>query len=504
MNKGTLSTLKRCDRLLKEFQLNKNTILPQLLRTLTKLLFPPNQTDIIIMKALTPYKLTKCLLEDELEDHLQSVLGCIRVPQFSVEECLSFMHCAGLSLQKYKKIRNFLKEQGLSIFYGATNVSTLQASKFRELAVQLGASSLDSKQGVQVDVNKALAIVSTWLAGEGMSLHDCLFVARVDGRPNENRFEVLIGLSVVYQGEEVVLPGGCSCLPLALYEGNESYEQLLCNALPVLNQIKLWIEEKFSSFDRLFFGADFALFWAICQQTGVCPQCGSTSPADRFNSCKTAGTLKLATENPFEFWIQRFVPCLLHTKLRVFSHFISQIFQRSFGSAYWYSRFLCAMKSIALRWTVYENPEYPEKFRTPSYKGAEIDKIIANIETIILESVAPDDDLANDWPLTKLRTWVEHNWHLPNFAKYHPGSSEHVSVATTDQHQLLIEIFDHLRTNSLQRDNNRVKELTLIWTTYRTIFYRLKSGYAEGEERVKVNLSLDNLVQKCHSTIDRA
>ena len=127
----------------------------------------------------------------------------------------------------------------------------------------------------------------------------------------------------------------------------------------------------------------------------------------------------LNAKNPFVFWIQQFVPCILHMKMRIFSHFIEQIYRSCHGSTYWYKCFRDVLKSISLRWQVYEDQDYPERARIPSYKGNEIDKIMLNLEIIIKGSVANDRRILQDWTHKNL----VQIWKLEEkFAKYDPGA----------------------------------------------------------------------------------
>jgi len=260
---------------------------------------------------------------------------------------------------------------------------------------------MKSKEGVTLEFAKVMASTEKLLSELGIPLTDCKFVVRIDGRPNESQFEVLIGLSLIHDGNEVLLPGGCSCIPIGLYEGSESFVQLERNALPIMESVKEYVLHKLGSVDNLYFGADLALFWTICEQKGVCLKCSTVTPAERY--LRLGGCLTINEGNCFTFWIQKYIPCLLHAKLRIFSHFLEQMFQRCYGSIYWYPRFVYSLRSIGLRWQVYENKDNMERLRIPSYKGAEIDKIMLNLEKIIFESVAPDTSIQKDWDAKNLQ-----------------------------------------------------------------------------------------------------
>ena len=354
-------------------------------------------------------------LSSPAEDAKKELLSNVRLEKLSVEEALSFLNYCGISIQKYKKIKDFLNQKGTKIFPSETKVSTLQAKKFRELSLNFKAVAMKSLDGAVLSVPEVMTKLEAILGKIGIPMEECQFVCRIDGRPNELHFEVLIGLSIIHKGREI--PGGCSCIPLGLYEGEETFRLLEANALPVLKNVRRWIGVRLGHTSELYLGADLSLFWTLCETNGVCPKCAATIPASRFANC--GGNMLLNAKNPFVFWIQQFVPCILHMKMRIFSHFIEQIYRSCHGSTYWYKCFRDVLKSISLRWQVYEDQDYPEKARIPSYKGNEIDKIMLNLEIIIKGSVANDRRILQDWTHKNL----VQIWKLEEkFAKYDPGA----------------------------------------------------------------------------------
>ena|SRR3990167_1171290 len=121
---------------------------------------------------------------------------------------------------------------------------------------------------------------------------------------------------------------------------------------------------------------------------------------------------------------------------------MEQSFRLAYGSNYWYSRFVCVLRSLHLRWKIYDNEkENSEKVRIPSYKGNEIEKIMDNLELIINESVSPHHLIDVDWSLNELKDWISLNTNLEILEKY----KDQRTLNSAPCEVLLIEVFDHLR-----------------------------------------------------------
>ena len=493
---------------------------PELFSILTRIFKVDKE---ILFNALSPAKIRELITKDKHIQYQNEIKKSIRMCKFSVEESLAMMYFSGVSLQKYKKIREFLEHKGIGVLCSGTDVSSLQAASYAKLAVSLGAQSLESKEGVRLQVRAVMNNIQERLEKLHVILSDCTFVVRVDGRPNENTFEVLVGVSIINGNKEITFAGGCSCIPLAIYCGEESFAELVRNALPVMNQLRDWFTETVPDSHSLYLGCDMSLFWTICERAGVCPKCSAFTPSQRMHSCN--GCLVVNPHNPFIFWIRRYVPCILHMKMRIFTHFMQQMFKRTFKSKYWYSRFVCCLEGIHLRWQIYSNSDNDnyEKIRIPAFKGNEIDKIMSNLDTIIIESVSPTEEISVDWDLKKLRAWVQ--VHLekerdPKFAKYRTPNA----LQSVDKNTLLVEVFDYIRLSHMVKldDSNEVGDSVTapekivylpkdgtethscleLWNTIKDLFGCLKNGrevFSEEEVLSKCSMA-KNLFEESKRT----
>ena len=70
---------------------------------------------------------------------------------------------------------------------------------------------------------------------------------------------------VLFTRGEIAFPGGCSCIPLGLYEGEETFRLLEANALPVLKNVRRWIGVRLGHTSELYLRADLSLFWTLCE-----------------------------------------------------------------------------------------------------------------------------------------------------------------------------------------------------------------------------------------------
>lgn len=89
-----------------------------------------------------------------------------------------FANYTGISLQKYKKVKEFLDRKGITILYGLTTVSTLQAERSRQLTKELNATVMPSKAGVMLNIQKVMDRITTRLKDVRIDITNCKFVVK--------------------------------------------------------------------------------------------------------------------------------------------------------------------------------------------------------------------------------------------------------------------------------------------------------------------------------------
>lgn len=247
---------------------------------------------------------------------------------------------------------------------------------------------------------------------KGLPLTEVQYALRVDGRPTGANFDVVFSLSVLHENKEIPLVDNITCLPLLIYQGTESKEQVVKNAGHLFQNL----HEVLAEHDCIL-TTDMAMFWDFTQK-GACPYCACVSPAERME-CTHQENDDIAhiDEIPhLNFWLARYVICVLHMKLRIVNHFVEHLTKQAVGSTFRLTDLFECFRNINLRYALYEHKTNADKFRLPSYKGNECDKIIANAVSLIRASVPPSSEMNTSWNRAQLDSWLkEHGMSAEKF-----------------------------------------------------------------------------------------
>jgi hypothetical protein len=388
----------------------------------------------------------------------------MRLKQLSTKECLRILQSVGMSLVQYKQLYRELKHNHFNIFVSQSKVSTLQAQQFAQYSITYQATKLPTGMGVSLSPEVVLGKVKHWLSLLEIPLDAVLFVLHIDGRPAmSSSFEVFVAMTVIYQGKEVVFPGGMTVVPLLLYEGEENMLHLEHNVKSLVSKL-----EDLLRLHTFLFGSDASLLWSLVQEKGVCPYCPCKTLAERMACSCSFGSRKFDDTHPFLSLLLRFVLCVLHMKLRIVNHFMTHIMSITHGSSYWSARTMACMNNLGIRWKIYEEKSKSGKitYRVPSYRGNECDKIMAQFGVIIDECVPPQESFSTDWKAPELKAWYQ-----DHSATLESQPANQLKVT------LLSSVFDHLRKKHKDDEDSITSNWKSLWSLIFGLLGKLEHGH---------------------------
>lgn len=240
------------------------------------------------------------------------------------EKMFLILQRAKISLHQYHELRLGLIEAGISCLPCRDAVSKFQSKYFAGQCEAKGVKSHASRPLVYLDIQRLYTNMKQWMADRyaNIDMKDVDVALRIDGRPFRGSFDVLVGLSFIHKGIELSFGSEITMVPILIYKGHETLDELYSNVAAVLE----------ADLDRLFkgecrslvFTCDAKLFWAAADvKTYSCPLCPcEDSKARAACTHRHQIDVQMSDSAVFKSWLCNFVPCILHARIRIATHFM--------------------------------------------------------------------------------------------------------------------------------------------------------------------------------------
>lgn len=346
----------------------------------------------------------------------------VRIKGVTPYQAFLAIRYAGISLGRYTHLREMLLLLHHSILPCPRLVSAASADFFTTTIAAAKVEHCFVKRVVWRPLLPLVGKMHAWLREfePGINLEECHYCLRIDGRPFREHFDVLVGLSIVSQGKEIMFGGQLALVPLLIYRGAETLVDLGERVQALVGH---HLETLFArAGDRCHFTADGKLYWAAADlPIGQCALCKCKSPEDRIKCSCHGMEVQIGEKAIFRDWMRNFVICSLHCLLRLGCHFASFLAAQAHGCDLRLREVSAVAVSFGVKFKMYTDKTNKKGWKVSSYNGAQAAKLLQHIEPLVTAAVPPMVSLFHPW-LKWEDAWAWFQSHAAAFRKYFPDT----------------------------------------------------------------------------------